>query len=132
MVMDYGMSRLGRVNYRESPAGLFFDGGSEIPRQRLHSERTAREIDEEVKRIIEESLQKVRHILETRNKALLALASRLIDKEVIDTDELKEVIEANSPSPVIVPGTASSTKRPGPAKREAGEGGATGKEAGGG
>ena len=132
MVMDYGMSRLGRVNYRESPGGLFFDGGPEMPRQRLHSERTAREIDEEVKRIIDESLQKVRQILETRNKALVALASRLTDKEVIDTDELKEVIEANSPSPVIVPGTASSTKRPGSAKREAGEGGATGKEAGGG
>ena len=33
------------------------------------------------------------------------MADRLIEKEVIDADELKQIIEANSPSPLIVPGT---------------------------
>ena len=82
-----------------------------MPREREHSEQTAREIDEEIKRIIHEGLEKVRHILETRREALDALAARLIEKEVIDSDELKKVIEAGSPSPVIVPGTAVSPKR---------------------
>ena len=45
-------------------------------------------------------------------RALEALATCLIDKEVIDTDELREVIEVNSPSPVIVPGTDTALKRP--------------------
>ena len=43
--------------------------------------------------------------------SLRALATRLIEKEVIDSDELKELIEANSQSPVIVPGTQTGRKR---------------------
>ena len=112
MVMDFGMSRLGRVNYRESPRAAFLGGPPEFPGERYHSEHTAREIDQEIRRIIDESLEKVRHILETRRDALKALASRLIDKEVIDAAELKEIIEASSPSPKIVPGTADSSTRP--------------------
>ena len=48
MVMEYGMSRLGRVNYRESCRSPFLAGGGEFPRERSHSEQTAREIDQEV------------------------------------------------------------------------------------
>ncbi len=71
MVMDFGMSRLGRVNYpREPRSRRFWPAGDDFPRERSHSEQTAREIDEEVKRIIDESLEKVRHILETRRQAL--------------------------------------------------------------
>ena len=113
MVMDYGMSRLGRVNYRESNRSAFLaGGGGDFPRERSHSEQTAREIDEELTRIINESLDKVRHILGSRRQALEALAVRLIDKEVIDADELREIIEQNSPSPQIVPGTTIARKRP--------------------
>ncbi|HID77267.1 MAG TPA: AAA family ATPase, partial [Planctomycetaceae bacterium] len=111
MVMDFGMSRLGRINYRESRNPMFLGSSPEPSLGRYHSEQTAREIDQEIKRIIDQALEKVRHILETRHKALQALAERLIDKEVIDTEELKDVIEANSPSPVIVPGTTDSPKR---------------------
>ena len=110
MVMDYGMSRLGRVNYRESGRNVFLGGQGEIPRERSHSERTAREIDEEIRHIIDTSLEKVRHIIETRRKALIALAECLIEREVIDAEELKEVVEANSPSPMIVPGTDEVAK----------------------
>jgi cell division protease FtsH len=111
MVMEFGMSRLGRVAYRESPGNVFLGGGAEMPRDRYYSERTAREIDEEIRRFIDESLEHVRHILETRNEALVALALRLIEKEVIDYEELKEVVEEASPSPKIVPGTEGVAKR---------------------
>jgi cell division protease FtsH len=118
MVMDFGMSRLGRVTFRERPGNPFLGGGpADYPRERSHSEETAREIDQEIKRILDESLEKVRHILEIRRKALLALAARLIEKEVIDSDELRAVVEANSPSPLIVPGT-SAPKRPSLARAE--------------
>ena len=83
MVMDFGMSRLGRVNYRESSRSPFLAAGGDIPRERSHSEQTAREIDEEIKRIIDESLEKVRHILETRRQALVALG-RAADREGSD------------------------------------------------
>lgn len=122
MVMEYGMSRLGRVNYRESNRSPFLavTGGEE--RSRTHSERTAREIDEEVKRIIQESLEKVRQILEVRKAALVALTKRLIDVESIDSAVLKRIIEENSPGPLVVPGTFASPARGAPAVPvEAGE-----------
>ncbi len=112
MVMEYGMSRLGRVNYREGRRGMFLGGREEIPSERSHSEQTAREIDEEIQHIIDLSQEKVRHVLASRRKALVALAERLIEREVIDTDELKEVVDASAASPMIVPGTASVAKRP--------------------
>jgi len=111
MIMDYGMSRLGRVNFRESNRSPFLAGSGDMQREHSHSEQTAREIDEEVKRIIDESFEKVRQILETRISSLQALSAQLIEKEVIDSDELKRIIEANSPSPQIVPGTTTERKR---------------------
>jgi cell division protease FtsH len=110
MVMEFGMSRLGRVNYREHGRSVFLPGVEDV-RDRSHSEQTAREIDQEIKRIIEESLAKARSILETRRKALEALAERLIEKETIDNEELREIVEANSPSVKIVPGTADAARR---------------------
>ena len=118
MVMDFGMSRLGRVTYRENGSSPFLNAAPDGQRSRHHSEQTAREIDEEIKRIIDESLEKVRHILETRCAALDAMASCLIEKEVIDMEELKRLITANCPNPLIVPGTSPSTRRSAPAKAE--------------
>ena len=82
MVMDFGMSRLGRVSYRESTRSPFLAMAGGDERLRTHSEKTAREIDEEVRRIIEESMEKVRHILETRRPALEAITQRLIERRV--------------------------------------------------
>jgi len=112
MVMDFGMSRLGRVNYREGSGPSMLGDLPEYARPRLHSEQTAREIDEEIGRIISESIEKVRHILSTRRGVLVALAKRLLEKEVIDRAELDEVVEANSPGPILSPGTTQPAKRP--------------------
>jgi cell division protease FtsH len=111
MVMDYGMSPLGRITYRENPRSPFLMGADNFPHDRSHSEQTAREIDEEIRKIVNQSLEKVRHMLEARRRALVAMAERLIEKEVIDTAELKELVETNSPSPMIVPGTGETQKR---------------------
>jgi cell division protease FtsH len=111
MVMDYGMSPLGRITYRENRRSPFLVGADDFARDRSHSEQTAREIDEEIRKIVNQSLEKVRHVLETRRKALVAMAERLIEKEVIDNAELKELVESNSPSPMIVPGTDETPKR---------------------
>jgi cell division protease FtsH len=120
MVMDYGMSRMGRVNFRESERSPFLiGGGADFGRPRMHSEQTAREIDEEVKRIIDESMDTVRQILATRKASLEALAKRLIEREVIDGVELKQIIEETSSSPLIVPGTEADRKRHTPTVIEA-------------
>ncbi|MBL8826288.1 MAG: ATP-dependent zinc metalloprotease FtsH [Planctomycetaceae bacterium] len=120
MVMDYGMSKLGRVTYRENNRSAFLAGSGDVS-QGFHSEQTAREIDEEVRRIVNEALAKVRDILEQRKPALLGLAERLIEKEVIDATELKSIIEATSPGPWLVPGTEHKRRVPMTIKDAAGE-----------
>ena len=109
MVTDYGMSRLGRINYRENTSAAFLatEGGEKM---RSHSEATARAIDEEVSRIIHEGTDQVRQILEARRASLTALTERLIEVESVDADELKEIVEENSPVPLVVPGTVARAK----------------------
>jgi cell division protease FtsH len=121
MVMEYGMSRLGRVNYRETSRSAFL-ATAEGDDSRSHSEKTAREIDEEVRRFIDESIVVVRDILEKRRPALIALTERLIEVESVDADELRRIIEENSPGPLVVPGTSEkpATTKP-PAEAEATE-----------
>ncbi len=121
MVMDYGMSRLGRVNYHESPRSIFLAGAQD---ERMHSfsEETARQIDEEVRRLLEESLVRVREILISRREALIAIAEQLIEIESLESDDLKRIIAEKCPGPQVVPGTVSggpSRSGPRPDNREA-------------
>ncbi len=111
MVMDFGMSRLGRVNFRDRNRSPFLFRRARCRASQHHSEQTAREIDQEVKRILDEGLQRTRHILESRRTALEAVSRQLIKQEVIDATELKRLIEENSSSPMIVPGTEVDGKR---------------------
>ncbi len=107
MVMEYGMGRLGRINYRESNRSPFLAASSESY-GREHSEQTLREIDQEVKRIIDESVLRTRAILSERRAALEALSQRLIDIEVVDADELQRIIDSALPGPRVVPGTLNA------------------------
>ena len=109
MVMDYGMSTLGRVKYRDSNRNAFL--GGDFGGAQMHSEQTAREIDKEVKRIIDEGLEQVRHLLSERRKSLEAITRKLMEVEVIDSEGLASVIEESSPNPMIVPGTDAGMKR---------------------
>ena len=111
MVMDYGMSELGRICFRESNRSAFLAGGGE---ERLHSfsEETAQQIDAAVRRIINNSLTKVRDILTHRRDALVALAEELMVIESVDAYELRRIIEENSSRPRVVPGTAAGMRKP--------------------
>jgi cell division protease FtsH len=112
MVMDFGMSRLGRVNFRESNRSPFLYSGADFGRVQHHSEQTAREIDEEVKRIIDENLERVRTILSERRAALEATSQALMEHETIDSEQFGKIMEETSPGARIVPGTAADGKRP--------------------
>jgi cell division protease FtsH len=119
MVMDYGMSRLGRVTYRESPRSPFLAAaGADLPTARTHSEQTAREIDQEVRRIIDTALESVRRILDGRRVALEAVTGRLMEIEVIGGEELKAIVEASTGSPQLVPGTTTERRTVRPAVAE--------------
>ena len=118
MVMDFGMSRLGRVTYRSSSRSPFLASSRDMGTDHTISEHTAREIDEEVKRIIEEATERTRHILTTRRAALDAIAEKVLEKEVIDGAELKQIVDAHSPGPWLVPGTDSTRRYSSTAPRE--------------
>jgi cell division protease FtsH len=105
MVMEFGMSRLGRVNYREGTRSPFLPGGGGEAFGRDHSEQTCREIDEEVKRIIDDMALKARQILLERRQALESVTKRLIEVEVMDAEELGRLIEETLPGPRVMPGT---------------------------
>jgi cell division protease FtsH len=119
MVMDYGMSRLGRVTYRESPRSPFLAAaGADLPAARTHSEQTAREIDQEVRRIVDTAMEAVRQILEGRRVALESVTGRLMEAEVIDGEELRSLVEASTGAPQLVPGTIADRR---PARAPVGE-----------
>lgn len=111
MIMEFGMSRLGRVNYRESNRSPFLAASRGESYIRDHSEQTAREIDEEVKRIVDEMAMKTRQILLERRQALEAVTQRLLETEVMETNELTRIIESNLTGPRVVPGTTPATRK---------------------
>jgi cell division protease FtsH len=89
MVKEYGMSaRLGAVAYEPERRPLFLPGGDGLSGTKPYSEETAREIDEEVKRIVDETEGRVREILTKRGSDLKAVSQRLLEKEVLEGDEL--------------------------------------------
>ncbi len=118
MVMRYGMSSLGRVNFQKDRSSPFLAGSNGSVGGQLYSEVTAREIDEEVSRIIDEAVEKVRDTLKVRKQALVAITDRLIDVESIDADELKSIMDENSPGPLLVPGTNVQTEVSEPESRD--------------
>ena len=101
MVMRYGMSdALGPRTFGAREELVFL--GREISEQRNYSEKVARQIDEEIKRIITTAYAKAKEILTTYRQALDAVANRLIIAENIDGDELRKLIE--HPELVSLPG----------------------------
>ncbi len=92
MVAEFGMSpRLGRVSYQTEGRSPFLPGGG--VNADAWSERTAREIDLEVRRVIDEAFEVARLILSKRRLALEDLATLLIEQETIDASELQEVLD---------------------------------------
>jgi len=111
MVMDYGMSRLGRINYRRSTRSPFLAGGGGDGFQSTHSDEMSKMIDKEVARIVDDALVQTREILAERREVVESVTQRLLEIESIDTDELNKLIEEHSTGPYLVPGTVTEKPR---------------------
>jgi cell division protease FtsH len=97
MVKQFGMSRMGRVSYQEQN-GSYLDG-PDLEGKRGYSEQTAREIDLEVRQIIDDATHSVQRLLQSQRAALEAIAARLIEREVMDGAELRSLLaELDSPT----------------------------------
>jgi cell division protease FtsH len=93
MVMEYGMSRtLGALNYRGTPRSAFVPSADGASDGHVYSEDTAREIDQEVRGIVDGTYERVRVILAADRAILEVLAQRLLEQEVVDEAELREIM----------------------------------------
>ncbi|MDB5385388.1 MAG: ftsH4 1 [Planctomycetaceae bacterium] len=111
MITEFGMSpKLGRVNYRTESRSPFLNapsGGSD----HWHSEATVREIDTEVKRIIDEANTTVLEILTARRAVLEHMTRELVEKEIMDAAQLKKILDEHSIMLQIKPGTHATLQR---------------------
>jgi cell division protease FtsH len=90
MVTQYGMSeKMGPITFGEKDELIFL--GREIGEQRNYSEEIARQIDREVRRIVEEAYQTARNILVGDRDRLVTLAERLIREETIDANAFNAI-----------------------------------------
>jgi cell division protease FtsH len=122
MVTYFGMSGLGRVFYPEGDQNPFLGGLGNFG-SRDYSEETAREIDLEIRLLIDKAIAEVRAILQARRAALDAIGMLLLEKETIDGNELRSLLEDYYPGPKLVPSSVAITpagERREPADGEAG------------
>lgn len=95
MVMKYGMSeKVGLVTYGKSDDNVFL--GRDIMNKRTCSEKTSEAIDAEVKRIIDEAYAQTKKTLLEYTERMDFVVERLLDCEVMEGEELKEIMEAKN------------------------------------
>ena len=97
MVTQFGMSdKLGNVTLGRREGLIFL--GRDIMEEKNYSEETARLIDEEVKKIVDEAYAKAKNLLQQNLDKLKLLSNKLLEKEVLDAEEVKRLlgIEKNS------------------------------------
>jgi cell division protease FtsH len=102
MVCEWGMSELGPLTFGKKEEAIFL--GREIAQHRDYSEDTAIRIDKEVKRIVTEAYATAKGILETHRDVLDRMAQALLEREVLDANEIKLLMDGKPlPEKVLPP-----------------------------
>jgi cell division protease FtsH len=103
MVTRYGMSeKLGPRTFGRKEELVFL--GREISEQRDYSEKIAEEIDEEVRRLIDDAHAVARQLLSENRAKLDQLARRLIEVETLEGENLRILLEAPTDQDPVIPG----------------------------
>ncbi len=101
MVCEFGMSDLGPLTFGKKEEQIFL--GREIAQHRDYSEATAIKIDDEVRRMIGQGYNTAKGILGENNDTLVRIALALLEREVLDANEIKLIIEGRELPKVIPP-----------------------------
>jgi cell division protease FtsH len=92
MVCEWGMSdEMGPLTFGRKEEQVFL--GRDIAHQQDYSEDTAIKIDQEVRAIVERNYQRAKAILTTNRPLLENVAETLLEREVLDAEEVKMVID---------------------------------------
>ncbi len=95
MIMEYGMSdALGPITLGKKHDQVFL--GRDLARDRDYSEEIAKAIDQEIRKTIDDCFQKAQDILEKESSKLELIAQALIEKETLDAEEIKALVEGRS------------------------------------
>jgi cell division protease FtsH len=93
MVCEWGMSeKLGPMTFGKKEEEIFL--GRDFTQKVDYSKNTAVEIDAEVRRLIQESYDRARHLLKTNLGLLHKVAENLLEKEVLDGSEIDAIVRA--------------------------------------
>lgn len=99
MVCEWGMSdKLGPLAYGAKEEEIFL--GREIQKHRDYSEKTAIEIDEEIRGIINSAFERAVKILSDNMDLLHKLSQELLEREILDADEIDRIIRGENLPPV--------------------------------
>ncbi len=90
MVCQWGMSELGPLSFGERDDLIFL--GRELATHKNFSEHTAELIDAEVKKIVSRCYERARDLIEKNREKLLKIAEALLEKEILSSDEINELI----------------------------------------
>jgi hypothetical protein len=110
MVLEWGMSEsLGQMALGDGGEHVFL--GHEIAQRREYSEATAREADEEIKKILKKAYDQAVEVLKQHRDGLDRVAQDLIEKEEIPGKEVMELVGVKRPQPSVekptsIPGSA--------------------------
>jgi cell division protease FtsH len=110
MVCEYGMSRLGPLTFGKKEEQIFL--GREIAQHRDFSEETARQIDSEVRNLVDAGYQSAYSILGENAPIMHRLATALLERETIDANEIKMLIEGRELPPLNPPSNGSASGDP--------------------
>ncbi|UCF68383.1 MAG: cell division protein FtsH, partial [Acidobacteriota bacterium] len=124
MVCEWGMSdKLGPLTFGKREEQIFL--GREIAKHKDYSEKTAIEIDEEVRGIVTRAYERAKKLLDAHREALIRLAETLLEREVLDFEEIQTVVEGGELpplSPLSGPDDVPPTEEPQAGDRKRSEG----------
>jgi cell division protease FtsH len=102
MVCQYGMSdKLGMVQYGDNDEFVFL--GREMARAKVYSEDTAREIDAEIKRIIDEQFKVAYDLIHGNRDKLELIAKSLLEYETLEGGQVEEIVRTGKFTPPTPP-----------------------------
>ncbi|AIQ33253.1 MULTISPECIES: ATP-dependent zinc metalloprotease FtsH [unclassified Paenibacillus] len=92
MIMEYGMSdKLGPMQFGSSQGQVFL--GRDIGHEQNYSDSIAYEIDQEMQNFITSSYERCKELLLKHSKEMHLIANTLLEKETLELDQIKELIE---------------------------------------
>jgi cell division protease FtsH len=127
MVCEWGMSEhLGMVEYGEHEDHVFL--ARDMSRTRDYSEATAREIDAEVRKLVDEAYNRAKKVILDNRKAIETIANALLEYETLDAAQIQEILEhgrlitpphkEKAPPPIPPPPSEGAPEPSGPRRPE--------------